>query len=254
MACRQLSGSVKGHLSLGPTPRQLRDSGVHSPGVRFTMHLLVNTGMWSGFPAISKAPCSATGMLPTPDATKASPLPSAGVIAVEVLTRPRTVNLKPVKKHWHSLENCAAMRRLSGSSNLKGNKNWLFSWTEIDAEPIAVVQSLLVTCKLQGADPYTYLVDVLQRISDHPASRVVELTPRMWKTLFADKPLKSDLALAQNKPARPPTIKEGAPDAISISGLLISLTSAPFRGSSPNSRVFTGDESISHQTTRYNKY
>jgi len=78
-----------------------------------------------------------------------------------------------------------------------GRKNWLFSWTEIGAERIAVIQSLLVTCKLQGVDPYTYLVDVLQRISEHPASRVVDLTPRMWKTLFADKPLKSDLALAQ---------------------------------------------------------
>ena len=78
-----------------------------------------------------------------------------------------------------------------------GRKNWLFSWTEIGAERIAVIQSLLVTCKLQGVDPYTYLVDVLQRISEHPASRVVELTPRMWKTSFADKPLKSDLALAK---------------------------------------------------------
>jgi hypothetical protein len=27
---------------------------------------------------------------------------------------------------------------------------------------------------------YTYLVDVLQRISEHPASRVTGLTPRLW--------------------------------------------------------------------------
>jgi len=52
------------------------------------------------------------------------------------------------------------------------------------------------TCKLQGVDPYTYLVDVLQRISEHPASRVIELTPREWKTKFADNPMRSDLALA----------------------------------------------------------
>ncbi len=50
---------------------------------------------------------------------------------------------------------------------------------------------------IQGRLPYTYLVDVLQRVSEHPASRVIELTPRRWKTLFADGPLKSDLALAQ---------------------------------------------------------
>ena len=78
-----------------------------------------------------------------------------------------------------------------------GKKNWLFCWTEIGADRVAVIQSLLVTCRLQGVDPYTYLVDVLQRISEHPASRVEELTPRVWKTLFADNPMKSDLALAE---------------------------------------------------------
>jgi hypothetical protein len=64
------------------------------------------------------------------------------------------------------------------------------------AKRVGVIQSLLVTCKLQGVDPYTYLVDVLQRISEHPASRVIELTPREWKTKFADNPMKSGLALA----------------------------------------------------------
>ena len=78
-----------------------------------------------------------------------------------------------------------------------GKKNWLFCWTEIGAERVAVIQSLLVTCRLHGVDPYSYLVDVLQRISEHPASQVIELTPRLWKTLFADNPLKSDLALVQ---------------------------------------------------------
>ena len=57
----------------------------------------------------------------------------------------------------------------------------------------AKVQSLIVTCRLHGIDPYTYLVDVLQRIGQHPASRVAELTPRLWKQHFADKPLRSDL-------------------------------------------------------------
>ncbi len=61
---------------------------------------------------------------------------------------------------------------------------------------MAVIQSLLVTCRLQGVDPYTYLVDVLQRISEHPASQVADLTPRVWKTKFAHDPMKSDLALA----------------------------------------------------------
>jgi len=78
-----------------------------------------------------------------------------------------------------------------------GRRNWLFAWTEIGAERIGVIQSLLVTCRLQGVDPYTYLVDVLQRISEHPASQVIDLTPRLWKTKFAHDPMKSDLALAE---------------------------------------------------------
>ena len=77
-----------------------------------------------------------------------------------------------------------------------GRRNWLFAWTEIGAERIGLIQSLLVTCRLQGVDPYTYLVDVLQRISEHPASDVIDLTPRVWKTKFSANPIRSDLALA----------------------------------------------------------
>jgi transposase len=74
-----------------------------------------------------------------------------------------------------------------------GKKNWMFCWTELGAQQIGMAQSLLVTCKLHGVDPYDYLVDVLQRVGQHPASRVHELTPRLWKQLFADNPLRSPL-------------------------------------------------------------
>ena len=75
-----------------------------------------------------------------------------------------------------------------------GRRNWLFNWTEVGAQHVGVIQSLLVTCRLHGVDPYAYLVDVLQRVSLHPARDVEELTPRRWKALFANNPLKSDLA------------------------------------------------------------
>ena len=74
-----------------------------------------------------------------------------------------------------------------------GRKNYLFCWTELGAEQLGMLQSLLVTCRLQGINPYTYLVDVLQRVSQYPASQVEDLTPRVWKTKFADNPLTSDL-------------------------------------------------------------
>ena len=74
-----------------------------------------------------------------------------------------------------------------------GRRNWLFAWTEVGAERIAIIQSLLVTCKLHQVDPYSYLVDVLQRVSQHPANKAHELTPRLWKEKFAENPFRSDL-------------------------------------------------------------
>ena len=74
-----------------------------------------------------------------------------------------------------------------------GKKNWMFCWTELGAKHVGIMQSLLVTCRLHGIDPYDYLVDVLQRVGQHPACQVQELTPRLWKTLFADNPLRSPL-------------------------------------------------------------
>jgi transposase len=74
-----------------------------------------------------------------------------------------------------------------------GRKSWLFCWTELGARHVGIIQSLVVTCRLHGVDPYTYLVDVLQRVAEHPASRVAELTPRLWKQQFAGNPLRSDL-------------------------------------------------------------
>jgi transposase len=72
-----------------------------------------------------------------------------------------------------------------------GRKNWLFCWTEVGAECVGIVQSLLATCRLQDVDPYTYLVDVLQRIDDHPFAEVAKLTPRLWKEHFAGDLLRS---------------------------------------------------------------
>ncbi len=76
-----------------------------------------------------------------------------------------------------------------------GRKNWNFCWTELGAKHVGIVQSLIVTCRLHEIDVYTYLVDVLQRVAEHPASRVAELTPRLWKHHFAANPLRSALRI-----------------------------------------------------------
>lgn len=74
-----------------------------------------------------------------------------------------------------------------------GRKNWMFAWTEVGAEQIGIIQSLLVTCRLHDINPYVYLVDVLQRVGEHSADRVDELTPVNWKQKFAGHPMRSDL-------------------------------------------------------------
>ena len=74
-----------------------------------------------------------------------------------------------------------------------GRKNWMFCWTEEGADNVAVFQTLIMSCRLASVDPYKYLVDVLQRISLHPARNIRELIPRIWKEKFGANPLKSDL-------------------------------------------------------------
>ena len=75
-----------------------------------------------------------------------------------------------------------------------GKKNWLFCTTEFGAQQVATIQTLLATCRAHGVDAYTYLVDVLQRINQHPASDIEALTPRAWAERFGANPLRSDLA------------------------------------------------------------
>ena len=85
-----------------------------------------------------------------------------------------------------------------------GRRNWLFTWTELGTKHVGIVQSLITTCRLYEISPYDYLVDVLQRVGLHPATRVAELTPRLWKQHFAAKPLRSGLYTCSPTSGRPP--------------------------------------------------
>lgn len=74
-----------------------------------------------------------------------------------------------------------------------GKKNRLFNWTELGAKHVGIVQSLLATYRLHDMNPHDYFVDVLQRVGQHPASLVHQLTPRIWRGMFTQNPLLSDL-------------------------------------------------------------
>lgn len=77
--------------------------------------------------------------------------------------------------------------------NAVGRKNYMFHWTEVGAEYAAILYSLIATCRHQGVNPHTYLVDVLQRVQINPMREVHLLTPTNWKENFQSNPMKSDL-------------------------------------------------------------
>src|SRR5208337_3394097 len=63
-----------------------------------------------------------------------------------------------------------------------GRKNHLFAGSDGGGERWAIVCTLAETAKLNGVEPYAYLVDVLQRMADgHPVNRLDELLPWVWQ-------------------------------------------------------------------------
>ena len=81
-----------------------------------------------------------------------------------------------------------------------GQRNWLFVKTEMHARHVGTVHSSVATCQQQGINPNIYLADVLRRVDRYTTRRIVELTPRVWKDLFAGNPLRSDLGRAWGLP------------------------------------------------------
>jgi transposase len=58
-----------------------------------------------------------------------------------------------------------------------GRKNFLFAGSDSGGERAAAIYSLLGSAKLNGLDPEIYLHEVLERIADHPISRINDLLP-----------------------------------------------------------------------------
>ena len=62
-----------------------------------------------------------------------------------------------------------------------GRKNHLFAGSDGGAERWAVIASLIETAKLNAVEPYAYLKDVLERMSNgYPISRIDDLLPWNW--------------------------------------------------------------------------
>ncbi len=84
------------------------------------------------------------------------------------------------------LSNNAAERGLRGIA--LGRKSWLFAGSDRGGQHAAAMYSLVVmyglvvTAKMNGADPQAWLADVLSRIAAHPAHRLDELPHWNWRS------------------------------------------------------------------------
>ena len=58
-----------------------------------------------------------------------------------------------------------------------GRKNFLFAGSDAGGERAAAIYSLLGSAKLNSLDPELYLHHVLERIADHPVSKINDLLP-----------------------------------------------------------------------------
>lgn len=63
-----------------------------------------------------------------------------------------------------------------------GRKNHLFAGSDGGADRWAVIATLIATAKLNDVEPYAYLKDVLERMSNgHPMARLDDLLPWNWQ-------------------------------------------------------------------------
>ncbi|MBK1736249.1 hypothetical protein CKO15_13450 [Halorhodospira abdelmalekii] len=94
-----------------------------------------------------------------------------------------------VLNHWPALLRFTEDGRLEPDNNrgeramrgvCVGRRNWNFTGSEKGGHALAILLTVLESCKQNGVNPRHYLIDVLERIQDHPVNRLHELLPYNW--------------------------------------------------------------------------
>ena len=95
--------------------------------------------------------------------------------------------------NWKSLIHFLDDPQISLDNNLSerllriialGRKNFLFLGNDEAGDHLAVLQSLVSSCELNGVNPFDYLKDVLIRIAQgHPQNCIDELLPHSWAAI-----------------------------------------------------------------------
>lgn len=95
-----------------------------------------------------------------------------------------------INNNWKELSVFLSDPKISLDNNISerqlrivalARKNILFVGNDVAGDHLAVLQSLVSGCELNGVNPQEYLTDVLIRIQTHPASRIDELLPHNWQ-------------------------------------------------------------------------
>ncbi len=96
---------------------------------------------------------------------------------------------------WHKLQTIADNGLLELDNNLiensirplaLGRKNYLFAGAHSGAERIAIMYSMLATCKKNNVNPFLWLKDVLNRLPNQSMQNLKELLPKNWKAPAED--------------------------------------------------------------------
>ncbi len=92
--------------------------------------------------------------------------------------------------HWAQLTRFLEDGRLPIDNNLcentirpvaLGRKNWLFAGSHEGAKRMAIIYSLVATCKLNGVNPYEYFLDILPKAASYSNKNIADLSPINWK-------------------------------------------------------------------------
>jgi transposase len=65
-----------------------------------------------------------------------------------------------------------------------GRRAWLFFGSDRGGRDHAIVLSILSTCRRHGVEPWAYLTDVIQKLTENPATNLEELLPYNWKQKY----------------------------------------------------------------------
>lgn len=84
-----------------------------------------------------------------------------------------------------------------------GARNWLFVGDPKAGPRLANLFTLVENCRLLGIDPERYLIDLIGRLPDHPASKIGDLLPHRWQLpLASESAAPSGGAAASPNPVR----------------------------------------------------